>query len=91
MAACSDAVLVNATLNCLGILIRTRQSIATKILSAILNFNPLKQANSPMTPKLKVMIKSMERTTKALLMNINKRYIVMNLVEAPMLTVFQEP
>ncbi|KAI9871477.1 MAG: hypothetical protein M1830_002877 [Pleopsidium flavum] len=69
----SDAVLVNATLNCLGILIRTRQSIANKILSAILNFNPLKQANSPMTPKLKVMIKSMERTTKALLMNINKR------------------
>jgi len=71
----SDAVLVNATLNCLGILIRTRQSIANKILSAILNFNPLKQANSPMTPKLKVMIKSMERTTKVLLININKRFV----------------
>ncbi|MCJ1363454.1 hypothetical protein MMC16_002561 [Acarospora aff. strigata] len=69
----SDAVLVNATLNCLGILIRTRPSIANKTLTAILNFNPLKQANSPMTPKLKVIIKSMERTTKALLMNVNKR------------------
>ena len=77
--ACSDAVLVNATLNCLGILIRTRPSIANKTLTAILNFNPLKQANSPMTPKLKVIIKSMERTTKALLMNVNKRYDVSTL------------
>lgn len=28
-----------------------------------------------MTPKLKVMIKSMERTTKVLLININKRFV----------------
>ncbi|KAI9722592.1 MAG: hypothetical protein M1812_001523 [Candelaria pacifica] len=69
----SDAVLVNSTLNCLGLLIRSRPSIANKIVSAILNFNPLKQANSPMTPKLKVLTKSMERTTRALLTNINKR------------------
>ncbi|KAI9702060.1 MAG: hypothetical protein M1836_001404 [Candelina mexicana] len=69
----SDAVLVNSTLNCLGLLIRSRPSIANRILSGILNFNPLKQANSPMTPKLKVLIKSMERTTRALLTNINKR------------------
>ncbi len=69
----SDAVLVNSTLNCLGLLIRSRPSIANKILSAILNFNPLKQANSPMTPKLKVLIKSMERTTRALLTNVNKK------------------
>lgn len=75
----SDAVLVNATLNCLGILIRSRPFIANKILSAVLNFNPLKQANSPMTPKLKVIIKSMERTTKALLMNINKRFVAVHL------------
>lgn len=71
----SDAVLVNATLNCLSVLIRSRQSIANKILNAILSFNPLKQANSPPTPTLRVHIKSMERTTRALLINVMKRYI----------------
>lgn len=65
--------MIDATLNCVAPLIRTRPPIANKILSAILNFNPLKQANSPMTPKMRVMVKSMERTTRALLMNVNKR------------------
>jgi symplekin len=69
----SDAILINATLNGLSVLIRTRPAVANKILSAILNFNPLKQANSPMTPRLRVMVKSMERTTRALLINTNKR------------------
>ncbi|KAK4696411.1 hypothetical protein P7C71_g1492, partial [Lecanoromycetidae sp. Uapishka_2] len=68
-----DAVLINATLNALGTLLRTRQSTANKILTAILNFNPLKQANSPMSPTSKVQIKSMERTTRALLLNIYRR------------------
>ncbi|KAK2758656.1 hypothetical protein FQN54_003346 [Arachnomyces sp. PD_36] len=68
-----DAILVNATLNCLSVLVRTRQTIANKILNAILNFNPLKQANSPPTPTLRVNIKSMERTTRALLINVMKR------------------
>ena len=70
---CSDAVLVDATLNCLSVLVRTRPAVANKIISAILNFNPLKQANSPMTPRMRVMIKSMERTTRALLINVNKQ------------------
>ncbi|OAX79314.1 hypothetical protein ACJ72_06367 [Emergomyces africanus] len=69
----SDPILVNATLNCLPIMIRTRQSISSKIVNAILNFNPLKQANAPITPTIRVNIKSMERTTKALLINIIKR------------------
>ncbi|KAL9127207.1 MAG: hypothetical protein Q9217_003863 [Psora testacea] len=69
----NDAVLVNATLNCLGVLLRTRQSVANKIISAILNFHPLKQANSPITPKVKVQIKSMERTTRAVLLNVYRR------------------
>ena len=34
----------------------------------------MKQANSPMTPKARVQIKSMERTTRALLMNVLRRY-----------------
>ncbi|TVY25932.1 mRNA cleavage and polyadenylation specificity factor complex subunit [Lachnellula hyalina] len=53
---------------------RARPHIANRILNVILNFNPLKQANSPMTPKLRVMVKSMEKTTRVLLIHINKRY-----------------
>ncbi|KAL1967115.1 hypothetical protein VTN77DRAFT_3406 [Rasamsonia byssochlamydoides] len=68
-----DAILVNATLNCLAVLIRTRQSIAHKIIDSILNFNPLKQLNAPMTPTLRVSLKSMERTTRAVLVNVLKR------------------
>lgn len=70
----SDAILIDATLNCLGVLLKTRPAISNKIVSAILNFNPLKQANSPMNPTAKVQIKSMERTTRALLLNLYRRY-----------------
>src|SRR5437667_12677385 len=59
-------------MNCLAVLIRTRPAVANKIISTILNFNPLKQANSPMTPRLRVIVKSMERTTRALLKNAIK-------------------
>ncbi|RDW84359.1 hypothetical protein BP6252_01949 [Coleophoma cylindrospora] len=69
----SDAILVDATLNTLPVLIRARPQLANKILTVILNFNPLKLANSPMTPKLRVMVKSMEKTTRSLLINVNKR------------------
>jgi hypothetical protein len=74
-------------LNCLSILIRTRPSIANKILESILNFNPLKAGNPPMTPTLRVKIKSMERTTRALLINLLKKYVKMrNFVENQQLT-----
>ncbi|EAS36853.3 mRNA cleavage and polyadenylation specificity factor complex subunit [Coccidioides immitis RS] len=69
----SDPLLVNATLNSLAVLIRMRPSISNKIINAILSFNPLKQANAPMTPTARVNIKSMERTTRALLVNLLKR------------------
>ncbi|OAL35224.1 hypothetical protein AYO20_05478 [Fonsecaea nubica] len=62
-----DPILVDATLNCLAVLIRTRPAISTKIVSAILNFNPMKQANAPLTPRMVVIVRSMERTTRALL------------------------
>lgn len=68
----SDPILVDATLNCMSILIRSRPAIANKIISAILSFNPLKLANSPMTPRSKVIARSLERTTRALLKNVNK-------------------
>jgi symplekin len=56
----------------MSILIRSRTSIANKIITAILGFNPLKLANSPMTLRSKVIARSLERTTRALLKNINK-------------------
>ncbi|KAL2814799.1 hypothetical protein BJX63DRAFT_420665 [Aspergillus granulosus] len=69
----SDPILVNATLNCLATLIRSRQSISNKIIGALLNFIPARHARSPVTPTVRVGVKSMERTTRALLINIMKR------------------
>ncbi|GAB1310164.1 Symplekin/Pta1 N-terminal domain-containing protein [Madurella fahalii] len=69
----SDALLVDATLNCLSILIRTRPNTSSRIINSVLNFNPLKLANSPMTPKTKVLVKSMEKTTRMLLTHLLKR------------------
>ncbi|TID17127.1 hypothetical protein E2P81_ATG09683 [Venturia nashicola] len=69
----SDALLVTATLNGLGGLVRLRPTIASRIVNAIMNFNPFKLANSPMTSANKVMIKSMEKTVVVFLTNILKR------------------
>lgn len=68
-----DALVVDATLNCLSILVRTRPGTSTRILNALLNFDPLKLAGSPMTPKAKVMVRSMEKTTRILLIHLSKR------------------
>lgn len=76
LTCCRDAILVSATLNSLSVLIRTRASVAAKIISVVLSFNPFTQATQPMSPKTKVMVRSMERTTKALLTNITKRSVM---------------
>lgn len=73
LALRSDALLVDATLNSLSILVRTRPSTSARIINAVLNFNPLKLANSPMTPKSKVLMKSMEKTTRMLLLHLVRR------------------
>lgn len=83
----SDAIIIDATLNSLSTLIRARPHIANKILTVILNFNPLKQANSPMTPKLRVMVKSMEKTTRSLLLHVLKRYACPIAIARKVLTV----
>ena len=70
----SDGLLVTGTLNSLGMLVHRRPAIMNKILNSVLNFNPLKLASLPLTPSNKVIIKSIERTTRALLLNIMKRY-----------------
>ena len=62
-----DPILIDATLNCLAVLIRTRPAVANKILAAILNFNPFRSASASMTPRLHVIYRSMERTAFALL------------------------
>ncbi|KAB8356605.1 hypothetical protein FH972_024187 [Carpinus fangiana] len=69
-----DALQVTATLNSVGVLVRTRASIANRILNTILSFDPFRLAYSgTMDAKTKVMVKSMERTLKAFLINLNKR------------------
>ena len=65
--------MVDATLNCVSILVRTRPGTSNRIMNALLNFNPLKLANSPITPKTKVMIRSMEKTSRLLFMHLVKR------------------
>jgi symplekin len=74
LAPNSDALLVDATLNCLSILVRSRPSTSNRIMNTVLGFNPLKLANSPMTPTTKVLIKSMEKTTRMLLIHLLKRF-----------------
>ncbi|KAM0514875.1 hypothetical protein ACHAPE_006551 [Trichoderma viride] len=69
----NDGLLVDATLNCLSIMVRTRPTTSSRILNALLSFNPLQAANSPLTPKTKVMIKSMEKTARLLLIHLTKR------------------
>lgn len=69
----NDPLMIDATLNCLAILIRSRPAVANKIISAILNFNPFRLAiSTSMTPRVKVVIKSLERSTRAVLRNVLK-------------------
>ncbi|CAD0096335.1 unnamed protein product [Aureobasidium mustum] len=70
----TDALLVTATLNSLGSLVKNRPSVANKIISTVLNYNPFKLATTtPVSPTHKVMIRSMTRTTTAFLLNIIKK------------------
>lgn len=63
----SDPLVIDATMNCLAVLIKTRPVIQNKILAALLNYNPFRLANTPITPRVMVVMKSLERTTRALL------------------------
>jgi symplekin len=70
----SDVLVVDATLNCISVIARTRPNTTTRIVNVVLGFNPLKLANSPMTAKTRVVIKSLEKTTRMFLMHLAKRY-----------------
>ncbi|QIW96921.1 hypothetical protein AMS68_002439 [Peltaster fructicola] len=69
----SSALLVTATINSLAPLVHRRASISNKIITAILNFNPLRLAGRLQTSKDRVAIRSITRTTTSFLMNILKR------------------
>ncbi|KAI0106219.1 mRNA cleavage and polyadenylation specificity factor complex subunit [Nemania sp. FL0031] len=70
----SDPLLVDATLNTLSILIRQRPKTSNRIVSTLFNFNPLKLATTaPLSPKTKVLVKSMEKTTRMLLTHLYRR------------------
>ncbi|KAF2754240.1 hypothetical protein EJ05DRAFT_479766 [Pseudovirgaria hyperparasitica] len=69
----SDPLLVTATLNSLGSLIRSRASIANKIITQVLNFHPVKLVSGPVTSRSKLVVKSVEKTTRALLVNSMKK------------------
>ncbi len=70
----SDILLVLATLNSLGALIKNRPSIEVKIINTVLLFNPFKVfGRPPVTTKTKIMLRSIERTIRALLFNVLKR------------------
>lgn len=70
----SDSLLVTATLNGLGGLMRTRATVATRILNAVINFNPFQLAGSPLTAASKLIMRSMEKTVIIFLTHIIKRY-----------------
>lgn len=72
----SNALIVTATLNSLGSLVRSRASIAKKIVATVLNFNPLRFAGPHLSSTEKVNIRSIAKTTIAFLTNILKRYAV---------------
>lgn len=83
LTVASDALLITATLNSLGSLTRARASIATKIISTVLNFNPLRLVKPPITTKIKLVVRSIERTTRALLQNFAKKYVFPNFFHMP--------
>ncbi|KAI9719190.1 MAG: hypothetical protein M1828_006283 [Chrysothrix sp. TS-e1954] len=68
-----DAILVTATINSIGVLVRTRPPVANRILSAMLSFTPYHSATYPLDSRAKIAMKSMERTIRAFMLNLNKR------------------
>lgn len=69
----NDPLIITATLNALSTLVHRRASISTKILTAILTFNPLKLANVETSGRDKIAVRSMTRTTMSFLLNCLKR------------------
>lgn len=72
----ADPLIITATLNALAPLVQRRATIAPKILTTVLNFNPLTLAEKSAGTRggaEKVAVRSMTRTTMSFLLNILKR------------------
>lgn len=69
----SEVLIVDATLNALSVLIRARPAASNRTLNAIFSFNPFKLASAPLTSKTKVIVRSMEKTTRMLLAHLARR------------------
>ncbi|KAI1435701.1 mRNA cleavage and polyadenylation specificity factor complex subunit [Xylaria sp. CBS 124048] len=70
----TDPLIIDATLNTLSILVRQRPTTSNRIVSTLFNFNPLRLAtNATLAPKTKVLVKSMEKTTRMLLTHLYRR------------------
>ncbi|KXL49112.1 hypothetical protein M433DRAFT_159016 [Acidomyces richmondensis BFW] len=70
----TDALVVTATLNSLSSLVQRRATVAVKILTTVLNFNPIALVrDQPLKGKEKIAVKSMTRTTISFLLNVFKR------------------
>lgn len=64
-----DALVITATLNAMAPLVQKRPSIMTKIIPAVLSFDPLRLSSRPMSSKDKVLVRSMTRTTMSFLLS----------------------
>lgn len=67
---CSDPSLATATLNNLSAIIKTRPPMASKIINAVLSFNPLAGAARGLTIGNRLLMVSMEKTARVLLLNV---------------------
>ncbi|CAK4032037.1 mRNA cleavage and polyadenylation specificity factor complex subunit pta1 [Lecanosticta acicola] len=69
----TDPLIVTALLNSLAPLAHRRATISSKILTAVISFNPMKLASRQMSGRDKIAIRSMTRTVMSFLMNCIKR------------------
>ncbi|KAL5612343.1 hypothetical protein BROUX41_000125 [Berkeleyomyces rouxiae] len=69
----SDGLLIDATLNCLAILVRARQNIGSRILNVVINFDPHQNTTAALSPKEMVMMKSLVKTIRIFLLGFMKR------------------
>lgn len=73
----SDVLCVAATLNSLGFLIQSRASVANKIIIAILQLDPYRRFEPPLTYATMIQMKALEKTLKAIITNVLKRYLIL--------------
>jgi len=71
--AYSDPHVVDATINCLSVIARTRPNTTTRIVNVVIGFDPFRQASPTMTARTRVVVKSLEKTARMFLIHLSKR------------------